>query len=1627
METGLLLDVLLANCKDRCALLDEVCWQDDELFPEVDRVETLQLIVQRLAGEVQSVGGGDDCVAKTRLREKVRYIACSRCLPLLRRLGASGTALNSRVGLARTVGKLLSCCLEICGKEDTIQQVLYAVLSSMRSDGSIDEGRKVLGDCLEVDTAIEVFRCMSSLISLTRHPDILDQVIAAVMGIIKGELDKYVTAVVARLLPSLMQNQSYASCVIHKLWKELQNWLSAGLNSTTITRILLCLCSLADYFFPTVDRDTEVVIDLRFYNDFWKIVQLGITHEDSISRKRATYLLKRAVDVSDKLKDSCESSQDKVSCLFWWSSENTVKLLHFWENFILILETVEENQVHVIKPILPKLSNLIESSVLDSEGYPLFHVSWFTCIYTRMIHNENKTIMKEGVTHFLNLSVFEYSLVSLGFAEFVSGHLMDALSDSNLYNRSPDEPLGTCPSVGLQLSKFFQLFVRSLPEETQGQFVLHFVQKMASRHWYSVPIFFISKALASIPACKLWGKEGLLALRDILQCTMITHQVLLRAAAQCCLLQIAMNLTDVSRVTFDEVSTFLMFLRPEESLSRKTSLWNQLCEWLRANDGCFLLTDSNASAELARPALHVYVEKLVEQYLKVPSVQAGDCCLMPDCFRARLVATLIVLASDVEERNKMGSDAEDNNHEVLACFLYPLLDALSKLNTYAYMPTLKTDKSLQLLLKLLQICCPRHPSGQIDLVLSSLQTSVLSVAEHVLEFILRRLTSELHQITDLDRCDLYIAVLRELLKVHAAVGWKCASYTLSFIASLTESSIRNLQATSREQDPDLASQIQKVASMASLAWVCETASQNEELQLDSLAAVKLLIRYISSAEINQLLRKPMNTDDSSRGLEDGTSARGWGRLAARYCHDHWICLHFVLHQYSSCIQSSNVQLPESARLHLPAVEDSERTLRFAVEALAILPSDNILPVLRSMKILVPKLWSSAESLCVECMETAWKVILSLSNNQQVFWPILKAFIRFVFDQQLLAVDMTQGHQVFMKLKELTRSLIEMSRAKTGVFNLLIQHCCQVWLSSASNDDLLQKPFLSARNHIEIVSEACVFGYVFRRDQRLLQDVHTFIESLGDECAANAIVESCYRDDQFVRVTVIDFLCRLDGSDVLHKKFIEDLVVQLLEKDFHVVQSTVKWHCNSLQHYLANRVWLTIPLTFPQLPQEFVSKIVDTIYQAGYSNNQASVKYLIEWTIILLLHSYPQFLDMFWNCFSYDQEKIKTSICTFMSVLTHFDIILLNVSDKTPFLKKALDVIILWCFHHNFSVRLYALVALKKVWSICLILHEEEFKSLKPVIESCLQQIGNMQGTGNARKNWQRIQDHFFFVNLQPLKDYSIEILFYILPSLSGLPEEECIPTWKFARLADVSGESTVPLYSFDSGLHGVKCNDWTQQDKDCSLVDMDSPHEWADIQKKMIPWKNSIPELDLEMVYKERATRLGKSSSSLIVVASLLDKLTNVGGLCRTCEIFGASALIVESLHCTADKQFQSLSVSAEHWLPLIEVKPPQLIDYLQQKKTEGYTVVGAEQTAKSCNLTEYSFSEKTLLLLGNEREGIPANLIQHLDVCVEIPQQGITRSLNVHVSGALFIWEYTRQQMLKHKAQQSNSIHLNH
>lgn len=153
----------------------------------------------------------------------------------------------------------------------------------------------------------------------------------------------------------------------------------------------------------------------------------------------------------------------------------------------------------------------------------------------------------------------------------------------------------------------------------------------------------------------------------------------------------------------------------------------------------------------------------------------------------------------------------------------------------------------------------------------------------------------------------------------------------------------------------------------------------------------------------------------------------------------------------------------------------------------------------------------------------------------------------------------------------------------------------------------------------------------------------------------------------------------------------------------------------------------------------------------------------------------------------------------------------------------------------------------------------------------------------------------------------------------------------------------------------------------------------------------------------------------IIVVASLIDRIPNIAGITRTCEIFRAAKLVVGDASVQNDPDFASISVSANTWMPLEEVSPENLASYLHMMRARGYKLVGLEQTEKSVLLPEYSFdASKTVLILGAEKEGIPADILELLEDTIEIPQLGVIRSLNVHVSAAITLYEYTRQQQAR-------------
>ena len=157
----------------------------------------------------------------------------------------------------------------------------------------------------------------------------------------------------------------------------------------------------------------------------------------------------------------------------------------------------------------------------------------------------------------------------------------------------------------------------------------------------------------------------------------------------------------------------------------------------------------------------------------------------------------------------------------------------------------------------------------------------------------------------------------------------------------------------------------------------------------------------------------------------------------------------------------------------------------------------------------------------------------------------------------------------------------------------------------------------------------------------------------------------------------------------------------------------------------------------------------------------------------------------------------------------------------------------------------------------------------------------------------------------------------------------------------------------------------------------------------------------------------------IIVIAHNIRSTHNVGAIFRTAEGFGVSKIILSGytpyprlakdsrLPHIAEKltkQISKTALGAESIVPFEYVEQPPLTEL----KAAGYRIVALEQAPNSIPMAEYSPSEKTVILLGEEVEGITAELLAECEDIIEIPMVGKKESFNVSVATGIALYQLT-------------------
>jgi tRNA (guanosine-2'-O-)-methyltransferase len=128
----------------------------------------------------------------------------------------------------------------------------------------------------------------------------------------------------------------------------------------------------------------------------------------------------------------------------------------------------------------------------------------------------------------------------------------------------------------------------------------------------------------------------------------------------------------------------------------------------------------------------------------------------------------------------------------------------------------------------------------------------------------------------------------------------------------------------------------------------------------------------------------------------------------------------------------------------------------------------------------------------------------------------------------------------------------------------------------------------------------------------------------------------------------------------------------------------------------------------------------------------------------------------------------------------------------------------------------------------------------------------------------------------------------------------------------------------------------------------------------------------------------------------------NLGTLLRTCDAVGACLVVPRRAWID-----EALAAGNTLRHPSCVHRIADPLRWLEEQRRTGTAVVGVELADDAIRLGDLPAARRrTIMVLGNESDGIPYGALSLLDRVVEIPMVGTGFSLNVAVAGSLVLYK---------------------
>ena len=129
----------------------------------------------------------------------------------------------------------------------------------------------------------------------------------------------------------------------------------------------------------------------------------------------------------------------------------------------------------------------------------------------------------------------------------------------------------------------------------------------------------------------------------------------------------------------------------------------------------------------------------------------------------------------------------------------------------------------------------------------------------------------------------------------------------------------------------------------------------------------------------------------------------------------------------------------------------------------------------------------------------------------------------------------------------------------------------------------------------------------------------------------------------------------------------------------------------------------------------------------------------------------------------------------------------------------------------------------------------------------------------------------------------------------------------------------------------------------------------------------------------------------------------NLSAILRTCDGVGVLYFYYNTQENQDLRIHKTITQGAHRWVERIRIEQEKRVDFLKEKQQMGFQVVVTHLTKNAVSFREVDYTKPTLLVMGNEKDGVSKEVVDLADEVIIIPMQGMVQSLNVSVLRHLY------------------------